>query len=593
MSSSAREFSKEITLHGLAISPGISIGTILYLDSQGHQALLQHIEPAQVNKEIRRLNRAVIIARQQLNELKARMERELGSQHAYILDAHLLMLEDKALFKDIKKTITEQFVNAEWAVKVVLDRFLAAYASISDRYLRQRGSDIEDVARRLTDALLGKRNSYRLPLNSIVIGEDLPASVLAELDMRHIIAMVTHAGSWASHTAIIARSLRIPAIVGVDFSEHGQITGHTAIVDGGAGLIILDPTEATIKRYRAFQEQKRRNFNTLLAQSRRPAITADGEEITIRANVELLSELDAVKRYGAQGIGLFRSEFIFTNMLPQAGSEDGQYQIYQRLAESTAENGVTIRTFDLSEDKVSMSLTGIESEINPALGLRGIRLALKNQPMFRTQIRAILRASQRKNVQIILPMVTSTSEVRYARKIINEVIAELTDKGIEVDQNIKLGVTIEVPSAVMIIDQLAQEADFLSLGTNDLIQYLLAIDRNNKQVAYLYQPLHPAVLQSLMWVAKVAQARKVLLDVCGEMASNPIYVVVLLGLGIKHLSMTPAAIPLIKDAIKAIRLSDAQEIFEKALQMSLAQEIEEYICEELARRFPSFYANLK
>lgn len=595
MFSSAKESVLETSLHGLAISPGIAIGTVLYVDAHGQQALLQHIEPSQVSREIRRLNRAVILARYQLNELKARMETELGPQHAYILDAHILMLEDKELFKNIKKTITEQLVNAEWAIKIELEKFLTAYTAISDRYLRQRGSDIEDVARRLTNALSGKKQTqtHRLPANTIIVGEDLPASVLAELDMNHVIAIATQAGGWASHTAIIARSLRIPAIVGVDLKGHTLATGNTAIIDGAEGLIIVNPTDITVRRYRDLQEQRRRNFRDLLAQAKGPAVTSDGQEIIIRANVELVSELDAVKRFGAQGIGLFRSEFIFTNMLPQAGSEDGQYQIYQRLAESVGQAGVTIRTFDLSEDKVPLAITGGEAEVNPALGLRGIRLALRNEPMFRTQIRAIVRASQRKNVRIILPMVTSTSEVRHARSIVNETIKEFIAKGLDIDENIKVGVMVEVPSAVMILDQLTREADFLSLGTNDLIQYILAVDRNNKQVSYLYQPLHPAVLQSLVWVARVAQANKATLDVCGEMAANPIYVVVLLGLGIKQLSMTPAAIPLIKDAIRAISLSEAHKMVENALQMSSAQEIEDYICEELATKFPSFYANLK
>lgn len=594
MSSSAKESMLEISLHGLAISPGIAIGTVLYMDAQGHQALLQHIEPSQISRETRRLNRAVILARYQLNDLKARMERELGHQHAYILDAHILMLEDKDLFKNIKKTIAEQMVNAEWAIKIELERFLSAYAAISDRYLRQRGSDIEDVAGRLTDALSGKKQaqSHKLPTNTIIVAEDLPASMLAELDMTNVIAVATHSGGWASHTAIIARSLRIPAIVGVDLEGH-VITGNTAIVDGAEGVVIVNPNDLTIHRYRGLHEQRKRNVQDLLAQSKGPAITSDGKEVTIRANVELLSELDAVKRFGAEGIGLFRSEFIFTNMLPQAGSEEGQYQIYQRLAQSVGRAGVTIRTFDLSEDKVPLAITGGEREVNPALGLRGIRLALKNEPMFRTQIRAIVRASQNKNIRIVLPMVTSTSEVRHARNIINESIEEFLSKGLDVDKNIKVGVMVEVPSAVMILDQLTREADFLSLGTNDLIQYILAVDRSNKQVSYLYQPLHPAVLQSLVWVAKVAEANKAILDVCGEMAANPIYVVVLLGLGIKELSMTPAAIPLIKDAVRAINLSDAHKMVENALQMSSAQEIEDYICEELSIKFPSFYANLK
>jgi phosphotransferase system enzyme I (PtsI) len=580
-------------MRGLGISPGIAIGPILRIDERGRKANLLHIEQNQITREIRRLHRGVNIARRQLKELKSRMERELGREHAYILDAHILMLQDQALFQSIETTIAEQLVNAEWAIKIKLDSFLSAYASISDGYLRQRGSDIEDVAHRLIDALSGKRETgiHNLHGHSIVAAEEIPPSVLAELDMEHVIGLATFSGGWASHTAIIARSLCIPAIVGIDKLGENLRAGRHAILDGNEGLIILDPSETTLRHYRNLNERRRRSFNALIEQSRGPAITADGHEIILRANVELLSELNAVQRFGAHGIGLFRSEFIFTNMLPQAGSEEGQFQIYSQLAEACGSAGAAIRTFDLSYDK--MPQTGNEQETNPALGLRGVRLAFKAEEMFRTQVRAIVRASRYRNVRIILPLISCLSELRRARAIVDEVIKDLTAAGIDIDRKIPVGVMIEVPAAVMIIEQLAREADFLSLGTNDLIQYLMAVDRSNKQVAYLYQPLHPAVLLALARVSQAAQAFNTPVDLCGEMAANPIYAAVLIGLGIKGLSMTPAAVPLIKDAIKAMEVTGLQEIVKKAQELSTAREIEEYLCDQLTERYPTYFTNLK
>ncbi|MEW6737053.1 MAG: phosphoenolpyruvate--protein phosphotransferase [Acidobacteriota bacterium] len=590
MSISVRETSPEIEIRGLGISPGIAIGTTIRIDERGRQARLLHIEPVYITRELRRLRRAVSVARHQLNELKARMERELGHEHGYILDAHILMLQDQGLLKSIEATISEQLVNAELAIKIVLDRFLAAYASISDGYLRQRGSDIEDVANRLIDALSGKRDTgvHNLCSNSIIVAEEIPPSVFAELDMEHVVGLATYAGGWASHTAIIARSLRIPALVGVDQPGEHLYSGRHAILDGNEGIIILDPTEATLRHYRAVHERRRRSFHALIQQSRGPAVTADGQLITLRANIELLSELNAVQRFGAQGIGLFRSEFIFTNMLPQACSEEGQFEIYCQLAEASGEHGVSIRTFDLSAEK----LPGNQPETNPALGLRGIRLAFKAEEMFRRQIRAIIRASYHRNIRVMLPLVSCVSELRRARIIIEEITEELTASGLQIDRKIPLGVMVEVPAAVMIIDQLAREADFLSIGTNDLIQYLLAVDRSNKQVAYLYQPLHPAVLRVLARVTEEAAAANTPLEVCGEMAANPVYAAVLLGLGITRFSMAPTALPLIKDAIRTIDMIAVREIVRTATQLATAKEIEDYLCTQLSQRFPSYYVNL-
>ncbi|MBL8149692.1 MAG: phosphoenolpyruvate--protein phosphotransferase [Blastocatellia bacterium] len=589
---SLKELPSEIQMRGMGISPGIAIGTTVRIDDRGHKAELIHIKESQIEREVRRLKRSVAVARRQLKLLKERMERELGKDHAYILDAHILMLQDQALFKSVEQTISQQLVNAEWAIKLELDRFLAAYASISDGYLRQRGSDIEDVAHRLIDALSGRRKADRSKLraHSIVVADELPPSVLAELDIEHLIGLATHAGGWASHTAIIAKSLRIPAVIGLEHRPEQLSTGCQAIIDGTEGLIILNPSEPTLQHYKSLCEHRRKSFSSLIEQSHIPAKTSDGEEIKLRANIELLSELDAVQRFGAQGIGLFRSEYIFTNMLPQACSEEGQTELYTRLSEVAEDYGVAIRTFDLSQDRLPLTRKAVEE--NPAMGLRGIRLALKAEDMFRTQIRAILKASKRRNIRITLPLISCLSELRQARRLINDTIKELLDEGLDIDSKISVGIMIEVPSAVIMIDHLIKEVDFISIGTNDLVQYLMAADRTNKDISYLYQPLHPAVLRSLARIAETAISIGKPVEVCGEMAANPIYAAVLIGLGFTRLSMTPAAIPIIKDAVRSIEISAVKEIVKKAKDFYTIREIEEFLVEELGSRFSSFYTGI-
>lgn len=590
MSSSVREATSEIEIKGQSASPGIAIGTIVRFDESRQQVVFSHIAPDRVRLELRRLRRGLGIARKQLSLLKEKMGNELGQEHAYILDAQILMLQDRSLFESIERTISERLVNAEWAIELAIEPFLAAYASISDGYLRQRGSDIEDVASRLTSAITGGRKSQKsLKANSILVSTDLPPSVFGELQLAHLAGIGTCTGGWASHTAIIARGLRIPCVVGLNSVTEFH-SGQPAIVDGTEGLIIINPIESTLNYYKGLSVRRKRSFNALVVQSKHPAITADGQEIRLRANVELLSEADSINRFGAQGIGLFRSEYLYSNMLPQARSEEGQVEIYTKLADAAGEHGVAIRTFDLNLDKVSPEA---EPEQNPVLGLRGIRLALKQRELFTTQIRAILRASVRKNLRVILPMVTQVGEVFAARRILTTVAEQLKAQHIPYDPDIPLGVMVEVPATAVVLDQILPFVDFVNLGTNDLIQYLLAVDRNNQHVSNLYLPLHPAVLRALRHIVEAARVGHKPLEVCGEMASNPVYCAVLLGLGINSLSVTPSTIPVLKDAVRHLDLNLVRGLLERVKQMNDATEIENYLTSELKTHARGFFETFK
>jgi len=586
------ERSHNTKFKGLGVSPGVAIGTALRLDERNGKLLQSELKDAtQIKTEIRRLHRAIDTAREQLLAIKERIERELGAEHSYILDAHILMLEDCRLIEEIERIIRSERVNAEWAVKTVTDRLLAVYASIKDDYLRERGSDIEDVAGRLIRVLSGERtaNLSNLKNDVIIIADEIPPSYAAELDFSRVLAFATDVGGWTSHTAIIARSLGIPAVVGLHDISARINTGDTVVIDGTEGIVILDPSRATVRQYRARRARQRRQLSEVL-KSQLPAITTDGQSFTLRANIELPSEIEAIDRFGAEGIGLFRSEFLFLNSLPDLPQEEEQFAFYRRLAEVTGEDGACIRTFDLGGDKAG--LTDFEDEKNPALGLRAIRLSLKMENIFRTQLRAILRASAYGRLRIMLPLISSIAELRAAKKIVEEVKDELRREGTAFDEKIPVGVMIEVPSAVLSADLLAREADFFSIGTNDLIQYTLAVDRTNEQVAHLFQPLHPAILASLRMIAESARKAAIPVEVCGEMAANPIHAIVLMGFGLTCLSMTPASIPLIKNVIRAVSLQEVSKLADEiVMRFATSQEIEEFLFRELPRRFPHFFSN--
>ncbi|HEU4595253.1 MAG TPA: phosphoenolpyruvate--protein phosphotransferase, partial [Pyrinomonadaceae bacterium] len=474
---------------------------------------------------------------------------------------------------------------------VVTDRLLSVYQQIKDDYLRERSSDIEDVARRLLVTLSGESlTTRRLTEDAVVVAEELLPSTIADLDFSHIKAIATDVGGWTSHTAIIARGLGIPAVVGLrDFYRRAR-TGDQVIVDARAGEVLLHPTPSTAARFSARTLAPRADAQARDAEAvdwREPPRTLDGVEITLRANVELPVEFEGVARFGARGIGLYRSEFLLTQQGSMPGEEE-QRAAYEELARVAGDDGATVRLFDLGGDKMSVPGSGPGDERNPALGLRAIRFCLVNEGVLRTQARAVWRAAARGRLDLVLPMISDVSDVRRARRIIEEERTRLVSEGREVGE-VKIGAMIEVPSAVLVADKLAREVDFFSLGTNDLVQYTLAVDRGNDEVAGWFRSLHPAVLQCVERAISAARAASIRSVVCGEMAATPAYALVLIGLGARELSMAPSSIPRVRRAVSAVSAEAASALARECLECAGADDAEELVRARLGGLWPDLF----
>ncbi|MDX2034390.1 MAG: phosphoenolpyruvate--protein phosphotransferase [Blastocatellia bacterium] len=579
---------------GIGACPGVAIGRAFLVDDSRGRLVRMFVPVQQIESEVARFRGAVDKAKQQVRDAMDRVRAALGAEREYILESHLLMLEDNSLWQKVEGMIRENKTNAEWAIKAVTDQLLEVYAQITDDYLRERGSDIEDVSYRLIKILSGSktRDLNELANNAIIVANDLLPSVAADLDPRRVLGFVTKAGGWASHTSIIARSVNIPAVVGVrELSSHLR-SGETIIIDGTTGQVILNPVPETLRFYSEQQARQKQQQLHDIEERELPPVTCDGHEIKLRANIELLEEIEAFRRFNAAGVGLYRSEFLYAQAVTGLPTEEEQFEAYRFLAQMCGEDGAVIRTFDLGGDK--LHLEGFKPEPNPALGLRAIRLSLKEQDVFRTQIRAILRAGrhngENSRLKILLPFVSNPDEVRQAKKIISDVSRGLREEQIPHAEDVDVGVMIEVPAAVVLAETLAREADFFSLGTNDLTQSLLAVDRGNENVDELFDPMHPAVLRAIRFVANAARKMQIPLNVCGEMASNPAQVIILLGLGLKDLSMTPTAIPAIRRLVRSIRLEDAQKIARGAIKLNTPAEVHRYVQTHLADLGSQFFA---
>lgn len=571
---------QEIRFKGLGVSEGVVIGQVLRMHDGTEHVYHWRIETGDVEAECRRFRAALNLAKQQVIEIKKQAEDRLGKDHAYIFDAHLLLLEDEKLTGDIEKQITEEKANAEWAVKVVGDGLLSLYSEIKDDYLRERGSDIEDVMQRLVMALSGSDQQHRkLSEDAVIVSQDLLPSAVAELDLEHARALATDTGGWTSHTAILARGIGIPAVVGLrDFYRRAK-TGDRIIVDSSRNEVILHPSGATIQDYEARTSSRSKQRPAQGSGSVGPVRTRDGVEVILRANVELPSEFEGVKQYGARGVGLFRSEFLLARR-GVVGSEDQQRRAYEEVARVAGDDGVIIRLFDLGGKNMREQFHELGK--NPALGLRAIRFGLRNEDFMRTQVRAILRAATSGRLKIVLPMITDISDVQRARKIINEEAAALEKAGLAFKE-VSVGAMIEVPSAVLMADSIAKIVDFFELGTNDLVQYTLAVDRGSDEVADWFRTLHPAVLRSIDNSLRAARNAKIPAIVCGEMASTPAYAVLLLGLGATDLSMTPSAIPRVRQTVTEIDTHDARRIAEECLRCTTADEVENLVRERFGK----------
>jgi phosphoenolpyruvate-protein phosphotransferase (PTS system enzyme I) len=577
--------SQEFRCKGLGVSEGVVLGRVLRLQDGTRDVYRAEIDEGEIERERRRFRAAVRLSRRQLEAIKERAERELGRGNAYIFDAHLLFLEDAKLTRDVEDYIVSERANAEWAAKVVGDRLLSIYMQINDAFLRERGSDIEDVIQRLLANLTGEGRSHpKLSEDAVIVAPDLLPSTIAELDLDHVRAIATDGGGWTSHMAIIARGLGLTAVVGLRDFYNRTRTGDQIIVDALRGEVILSPLLETIERYEITVHETPRVHGEFARESG-PVITKNGVSVALRANVELPAEFAAVKRFGACGVGLFRSEFL----LSRPGlllSEDEQFVSYRALAEAVGSDGAIIRLFDLGGE------TGYElserPERNPALGLRAIRFGLKNEKMMRAQVRAILRAATFGQLRLVIPMVADVGDVRRAKKVIAEEQSALLSEGVE-HTPVKIGAMIEIPSAVLTADRIAAEVDFFELGTNDLVQYTLAVDRGNDDVSDWFRTLHPAVLYGINRSLEIAKDAGIPALVCGEMASTPAYAVLLLGMGALDLSMTPASIPRVRTALSQVDTAEAAEVASRCLGCATADEVEEIVRVEFRQRWPEVF----
>jgi phosphotransferase system enzyme I (PtsI) len=562
-------------LTGLPVSPGIAVGKAVVIESKPFAATRIPIEIEKIDDEVARFRRALSDARSEIRHLRRTVAHQLGDEYARIFDAHDMIAADPELIETVVRRIRSEGVNAEWALGETISELLARFAEFEDEYLRERREDLADVARQIEKRLVGNEPDRMASLREgiILIAQEISPSDAIRIDRSKVIGFATEAGGKTSHAVIIAKSLGIPAVIGVKDLCGAIVDNDRIVLDGDSGEVVIHPTAPSLlemERRRAVREEK---LTLLLADRDLPAVTLDGKAIRLRANLEVPEELKDVRRFGAQGIGLYRSEFLYIQKSPRLPTEEEHFAIYRALAEAVAPDRAVVRTFDLGGKKLAREVFDLHED-NPVLGLRGVRLCLKRLDMFRLQLRALLRAATAGNLEIMFPLVTAVEEVRTVRALVEEIGAELDRDGIERGKNVPLGIMIEVPSAAISADILAGEVDFFSIGTNDLIQYALAIDRANESVNYLYQPLHPAVLRLVRTVVQAGHDRNIRVAMCGEMASDPLFVPLLLGLGLDELSMNPVAIPQVKEMVRATRLDEARELARRAMELPTASDID-------------------
>jgi phosphotransferase system enzyme I (PtsI) len=572
METSAKE---ELVVQGISASQGIAYGQIFLYEKSDVEVPSYQVDPNKRVAEIARFEQALLTTRQQIAKIQDEVERNLGVDEARIFDAHLMVLEDQALIGETIREFEKTGRNIETCFNQVASRYIKAFDEIDDEYLRERAGDLRDVAQRVLQNLLGQaiNNLSRLADKRIVVANDISPSDSASIDRSQALGIVTDTGSKTSHAVIVARSMRIPAVVGVRDLTKKARNGDWAIVDGYEGMVVLNPSEQTLFRYGKIQIQKKSFEQRLLEASRQPAVTLDGEHVTLMANIEKVDETAQAKEYAAEGVGLFRTEYLYLNSA-RMPTEQEQFLSYKAVAEAFAPHPVIIRTLDLGGDKPMASAPELfPKEDNPFMGFRAIRFCLEHVNIFKDQLRAILLASAYGKVRIMYPMISGVEELDRANAVLNECKAELKQRGQPFDEKLAVGSMIEIPSAAVTADILAKKCDFFSIGTNDLIQYMLAIDRVNDRIAHLYEPTHPAILRMLKHIVDQAHQAKIKVGVCGEMAGDPVFAPLLLGLGVDELSMSSTLLPAVKYLVRAMKLSDAKTLVEEALTLDDPKEI--------------------
>ena len=573
-------------LRGIAVSPGIIIGKAHLVYRSRVKILYQYlIRDEQLNKEVKRFEKALSVTENQILNLKNRMPDQV-KEHSFILDSCLMILKDSMLTDSTIQRILNDKINAEWALQKSVEDISHVFEQIDDDYIKSRINDVEDVTERVLRNLSGKAQESLAGISErvIIVAHDLSPADMTELNIDKVMGFITNVGGKTSHTAIMAQALELPAVMGLESATNQVEDRDLLILDGNTGDVIVNPDDIEINNYKKKQIQHEEYKSSIVKTSHLPATTLDGHRIVIKANVEFFEEVMSVRDYGGEGVGLFRTELLY---LKSKGfpTEEELFEDYREVVETIAPDPVTIRTLDLGGDKFDSKLE-ISKETNPALGLRAIRLCLKETEMFKTQLRAILRASIYGEVQIMFPMISGLQEVLDAKKILGQVKGDLNRDKIEYDHEIKTGIMIEVPSAVIMAEVLAKHVDFFSIGTNDLIQYALAIDRINEHVAYMYQPFHPAILKMIQQVVNAARNAGINVSLCGEMAGDPLCVPILLSIGINELSMNARTIPIIKKIIRSISIKETCDDFENVTELSTAEEVREYIFDRMKSKVP-------
>ena len=570
---------KESTVHesvykGIPVSPGTAIGAALIVGNTCPVVEETDISPADLDTEIRRFRNALVTTRKQIRELQIKLDAALSEKHSKIFDAHLLITEDKQVTDEVEECVRKELKNIDFIFKRTIDKYIAAIAAMPDSYIRERAADIKDVASRIIINLHGgTSNTYdSLPGQRIIIAHDIVPSDTATMDRENVLAFATEAGSRTSHTAIMARSMAIPAVVGVESEMLSVKNGDIVIIDGYKGNVIVNPEADTLAFYAKRESREGEIQEEILKESRLRPETLDRFRVQLAANIELPDDIELAKRYGAAGVGLFRTEYLYLNRVTPPTVEE-QFEIYKKLVSELDGYSMVVRTFDLGGDKFGGNLKNVHVDPNPFLGCRAIRLHLDYPHLLHDQIRAILMASSFGDIKIMFPMIACDDEVGQLLGLVDGVKTNLREEGIPFNEDIEIGIMIETPSAALIAEKLAKRVDFFSIGTNDLVQYTLAVDRNNEKVAYLYQPSHPSILALIHKVVEAATENGKWVSVCGEMASDPRYIPLLVGMGIHELSMSALSIGPIRRLIRRLHMNDAEIVFEKALKCSTADEV--------------------
>ncbi|NNL76392.1 MAG: phosphoenolpyruvate--protein phosphotransferase [Desulfobacterales bacterium] len=570
--------SEEKIIKGINASPGICIGKAYLVDTEGVDVVEKYyIQGKQLQQEIKRFKTAVKKAKDEIHTIINNSPEEL--QRAHILETHIALLKDKMLYGKTIKTIETESVNAEWALKKVVSNLISIFQNMADDYLKERASDIVHVSDSIMRNLVGVASEKIAAIDKrvILVAQDLSPADTSQINLERIMGFITDRGGKTSHTGIMAQSLEIPAVVGLEIATSEIKSDDLIIVDGNSGTVIAHPSEQTLFDYEDQKNQFEEYRAIITRESHLGAQTTDGIQMDVMANIEFPEEVVSVINYGGDGIGLYRTEFQYMNR-PEFPNEEELFDKYKDVVEVMVPKPVTIRTLDINGDKAMSPHPGYD-EINPALGLRAIRYCLRKKDVFKTQLRAILRAAAFGRVRILFPMISAYFEICEAERLLDDAAEELEKENLPYNREIEIGIMIEVPSAVVVADLLAEKADFFSIGTNDLIQYSLAIDRGNRQVAHLYQPLDPAIIRMIKQVADVSRDKGIEVFMCGEMAATPHHIPLLLGMGLDELSMNPQSIPQVKRTIRSLSISDARSFAKEALKKKTARGVFELLQE--------------